>query len=592
MDLDQPLGSGRITPQPYRLSVSPQPDTPVASKQTQISLRGVPREAIASVVVRGSVSGLHEGKLEPYSEAIGASFIPANEFASGERVDVSLRYFTGKTPRTVDYSFWVDEKLPPYRYPKGSSSQAKPEEERFRPHSFISEPSLHPPAVKIEVDRQRSAKGRIFLTPLSLKEDEQFGPLIIDNAGQPVWFATNEGEAAVNLHVQHYEGRPVLTWWQGEFSKKVGMGRGVGIICNNRYEKIATINAGNGYLTDLHDFVIGPRNTAFVTIFAPKKWDLSPFGGPKEGVAFDSVIQEIDIKTGLIVWEWHALGHIDPADSYARLKKRKGRWEAFDPYHINSIDVAKDGSLLVSMRNTWGLYNINRETGQILWTLGGKRSTFALGKGADFAWQHDARFRNGSKSLISLFDNEADPGVLQRRSRVELISLDFKKQRASLVRDYAPKDTMLAGSQANAQLLPNGNYFAGWGALPYFMEFSPSGEVIFKGRASANVFSYRAYRAHWKGEPTYPPKLAIKSAGSQTTAYVSWNGATMVDRWRVLSGNSPTSLHPLVTAKKVGFETAIAIQHPSSRFLAVQALGRAGRVIGTSRVVQLGSMRP
>ena len=63
--------------------------------------------------------------------------------------------------------------------------------------------------------------------------------------------------------------------------------------------------------------------------------------------------------------------------------------------------------------------------------------------------------------------------------------------------------------------------------------------------------------------------------------YASWNGATDVSRWRVLGGSDRNSVSPITSAGWTGFETSIAT-HSNDRYFAVQAIGRAGNVLGTS----------
>jgi len=56
---------------------------------------------------------------------------------------------------------------------------------------------------------------------------------------------------------------------------------------------------------------------------------------------------------------------------------------------MNSISIAPDRNLIVSMRNTSATYKIDRRSGQVIWRLGGKDSSFALPPGTGTAFQHD-----------------------------------------------------------------------------------------------------------------------------------------------------------------------------------------------------------
>ena len=82
----------------------------------------------------------------------------------------------------------------------------------------------------------------------------------------------------------------------------------------------------------------------------------------------DSVVQEIDIKTGLVLFEWHALDHVALSESYKYTANQPGH--VVDPYHLNSISLDRAGNVIVSMRNTSAIYKIDRRTGRVIWRLG------------------------------------------------------------------------------------------------------------------------------------------------------------------------------------------------------------------------------
>jgi hypothetical protein len=55
-----------------------------------------------------------------------------------------------------------------------------------------------------------------------------------------------------------------------------------------------------------------------------------------------------------------------------------------------------------------------------------------------------------------------------------------------------------APSQGNAQTTRDGSLFVGWGALPYFSEFDPSGHLTLNAEFPTGVNTYRAYLLPWK----------------------------------------------------------------------------------------------
>jgi Arylsulfotransferase (ASST) len=284
--------------------------------------------------------------------------------------------------------------------------------------------------------------------------------------------------------------------------------------------------------------------------------------------------------TGLVMFEWHAFGHVALNNSYSRPPHTARPWDYF---HINSIslDPGGDGDFIVSARNTWAAYEIDHVSGAVLWRLGGKRPSFKMGAGTGTAWQHDVRWQ--PDRTLTIFDNGAVPKV-HSQSRIIRERIDWRHHKVKLVSRYVRSPGRLAGSQGNAQLLPDGNSFVGWGESPYFTEFSAAGQVLFEGRLPFPGESYRAYRFPWSATPAAPPSIAVRTSGATSIVYASWNGATEVSAWRVLGGATPATLTPVATVATSGFETAISVPSNSADF-AVQALDGSGQVLGTSPTV-------
>jgi hypothetical protein len=354
----------------------------------------------------------------------------------------------------------------------------------------------------------------------------------------------------------------VLTWWRGRASH--GKGEGNYAIVDASYRPVARVRPGNGLVGDIHEFLITKRDTALMTIFHRVRVN---------GIlVFEGALQEVDIATGRVLFEWHSIGQVALRESYEQRPRKASI--PYDYFHINSIDVDTDGNLLVSARNTHTVYKIDRRTGRIIWRLGGKRSDFVFGPGARFAWQHDAR--RLPDGTMSLFDNEAAPQV-GPQSRVIVLRLDLRRRGATLVRSFAHRPPLLAVDQGNAQRLPDGHFIVGWGHQPYVTEFSALGRTLFDLRFEQGSDSYRAYRFPWVGRPRDRPAVAVDAR----TAYVTWNGATDVVAWRVVAGGRE------LRVPKRGFETAIHLPKHIRR-LEIEALDARGNVIGTSSPVDAG----
>ncbi|HEY5260696.1 MAG TPA: arylsulfotransferase family protein, partial [Solirubrobacteraceae bacterium] len=302
------------------LSVSPLPGTMVAAPTAQISLLGAPLSEISGVSVTGSHTGSHTGRLIAYSQGDGASYVPRRPFSAGEHVTVRGTLHLPAGSRRFAFAFTVADEDPLPAHTARYTPSASPAVQRFH-----SRPDLRAPTVHVNIPATNSAApGDIFVAAYS-SSNGPGGPMIFQDNGQLVWFKPLPLKiSATNLQVQHYQGRPVLTWWQGHVLPQ-GFGEGREVIDNTAYRQIAVVHAANGLRADLHDFQITSRGTALLSAYDPVHCDLAPVGGPRNGAINDGVYQEIDLKTELVRREWHALDHVPISDSYPKVQAGEAR---------------------------------------------------------------------------------------------------------------------------------------------------------------------------------------------------------------------------------------------------------------------------
>jgi hypothetical protein len=561
------------------VSVFPPDGTVTASPATEISFRGVSKERLGPVRVSGAQTGGHSGLMMAHQDGQGVSFVPDAPFAPGEEVTVSAGI-----PLSRKVSGELDFQVAIPRLPSPPPDERVTDSPVVAPHAFRSRPDLAPPVIEVLTDAGDTAPGLMFLAPRI--ENGQSGVMIADANGEPVWFLApdidyNEG---LDFKVQEYRGQPVLTWWEG--AKPTGYGLGHYLIYNTAYEQVAAVQVGNGYHgVDLHELVITRRDTAIIGVYNAVEWDLTPYGGPAKAAVLDQVVQEVEIGTGRVLLEWHALDHIAIDESYRGVPKSPDT--LYDYVHLNSIDEDEDGNIFISCRHLHSIVKFDRATGEIMWRLNGKASDFEVGEGAGFAYQHDARtVTNGQ---LSLLDNGTDSPNADTISRGIMLDLDLDAMTAALVHEYPHPTAGTAFNQANLQVLPNGNAFIGWGPAPEFSEFGPEGDLRFNARLPEGGQSYRAFRFPWVGNPAAGPDVATApAAGNTVTVYASWNGATEVAHWRVLAGPDPEGLRLVRTAPRDGFETAMTVQATEPN-VAVEAVDRSGQVLGRSEVVSFGA---
>jgi hypothetical protein len=555
----------------------PAPGTVAAPRGTEISIRGVAPDAVGPVTVTGSVTGEHAGTLEPHSDGRGASFVPARTFRPGERVTVRTMLAVRRA-REGDFSFRILRGE--FETGRGGSDRAVPRPRAGTYHAYRSDPSLKAPRLSVNLRRPGRAPGYLVLnTGWDEDRPRPEGLLIADDRGRPVYFKQRTAERKIfDVAVQRYQGRPVLTYWEGRFA--AGWGYGDYVVLDESYREILRVEAKGGYRADIHDMRITPQDTVLVQSYNRVRHDMTAVGGPRNGVLLDNIIQEIDPATGRLLFEWHSLGVIGLRES----RDRPRRGEPFDYFHLNSMDVGPDGDILISARNTCAVYEIDRTTGAVNWRLGGKRSDFRLDRGSRFCRQHDARWV--SDGVMTIFDNHVDSPRDRGQSRAIKLAVDERRRSVRLLRGYKHPGRPAAPHKGGTRVLPNGNVLVAWGAVPVITEFTRRGRMVFNARfAGATDGSYRALRTDWVGRPTTDPAVAAESRGDRVAVWASWNGATEIARWDVLAGPSPDALTRIGGAAPSGFETAFVVpgQHA---YVAVQALDASGAVLGTSRAVQ------
>jgi len=367
-------------------------------------------------------------------------------------------------------------------------------------------PTAPPPVTILTTASKNSAAGGdFFISPYGDQTTYANGPEILSPSGKVLWFrAVPVGQEASDFRVQTYHGEPVLTWWQG--TGLGGLSQGTDYIYNDHYQQIATVNAGNGYSADGHEFLITPWNTALILSYTTATANLTSIGGPADQTVIDGIVQEIDIKTGKVLFQWNSAGHVPYSESEQPLPASAST--PWDWFHINAVKVADNGTLLIDARDAWTVYDVSLRTGQINWQLGGKDSTFteaaAPGQELDnaneiFAWQHDPQ--QVGPDTYTFFDNESAGTPELSTSREVTVKLSFRTRVATLVSSIDQPEGLVAASQGNAQTTPARDVVVGWGALPYFSEFSSSGALLFNAEFPAGVNTYRAYQFPW---PPWP----------------------------------------------------------------------------------------
>lgn len=413
---------------------------------------------------------------------------------------------------------------------------------------------------------------------------------IFKNDGQLVWWHKSQAPITQNPTVVRYAGQSYLAVWSGRWGTNHGYGLGSVTLFDEHYHRAGVVTAGPPYPPDAvdgHEFRITPQGDALIGIYDPVKVRID---GHLETV-LQYVVQEVSlvrthsgIRTGRVLFSWSSLRHVPLSASRIPYPGHG----VDDYFHGNSIAQDSDGNLLVSSRNTWGIYKINAKTGRTMWQLGARGDPRLK---SFWCYQHDIDALGDG--LYSLYDDGGSgPGCALGRTEHPARGIIFRVRTSDhhvgvkLIRAYVhqpPVDSFYTGS---VQVLPNGHVLIDWGSTRDVSEVNAAGQTVRSLMLSQE--SYRAFQAPWDGQPTAPPSVAAASGTSGTRVWASWNGSTQTGAWRVLAGAHASHLVVVVRShRKTGFETMVLLKH-RYREVAVQALGSRGEILGTSEVVSPG----
>lgn len=420
------------------------------------------------------------------------------------------------------------------------------------------------------------------------------GAGIFQDNGDLVWWMATGNAKDHDLSVVRYHGRSYIALWTGKAPGAGSYGMGSVTLYDQHYRVAGQIKIGNAYGAhgiDLHEFQLTPEGDALVGSYTPRWMSVH---GRREWVLgylvekWSLVEDASGIHTGRLLFAWNALNDVPVTDSHLPDPGARGLWDYF---HGNGITEAPDGDLLVSARNTWGIYEINARRGtrgfdHVYWQVGAVHDSRL---GEPWCYQHDiAAMGHGVYSLYD--DGGTGPGCVPKSSqhpaRGLVFSVDTSRRpvRAHLIRAYTHAPSIYSGFTGSMQMLANQDALVDWADHPEITEFDSTGGDV-NMDLSLSGWSYRGLRFAWDGQPLQPPAIAAQRTGVGTSVSASWNGSTEVAAWQVLGGPDASHLTPVGSpVGKGGFETTISLSGQYAS-LAAEALSAQGAVLGTSNPV-------
>ncbi|PYH43073.1 arylsulfotransferase [Aspergillus saccharolyticus JOP 1030-1] len=493
-----------------------------------------------------------------------------------------------------------------------------------RPHLEYHSSTEFSPLLQVNVwdaDNISDTGSHIFLRHDGNDSSPLSSPLILDSHDLSAVYMNRSFKNVFGTRVQENRGKKYLTFWGGD--KGDGIGDGYGLAYDETYRLAYKISAQNIQVhSDLHEFAFTGNGTALVTgvdKIRPWRSELpAEWRTPERFEVLNAVFQEIDLETNDVLFDWRALDHINPMESF------EPRGSGWDAYHLNSIQKTKAGNYLISIRHMHAIYLIDGKTGAIIWTLGGPHNDFVelpAAEGVDasaqpiltMGWQHHARYVPGTEeSQMTFFDNHVkvtSHGQCDSdcsRGLHIAINDTASPPTVRLLAEFQHPSQLQAQSQGSVQPLSPGtddlgNVFIGWGRCPSFTEHSSSGETVLDVQFSPwhsddipdALDNYRAYKMDWSATPWWDPQIAPRmNAQGELVVYASWNGATEVKTWvvRGASDDLPDQKGQiLAVSRRTGFETKLVVGSTDWQYIWAEAVDNLGNVLGWSEAVDLNT---
>jgi len=512
--------------------ISPKNNSILVSLQTNIILKSPVNIDISSLsqnefYVTGNKSGNHSGVVKLSDDNKTVLFFPAKPFLPDENVSVTInpgiKTVNGSKFAKLTFQF----KTTPLPHPINADSLiALDEEQTYNPpiNSQYSNQSTNIDTLpadfpKISVDSiNNPADEKIFLANNSRTPDNSIGSylMILNNDGSPVQYKKLP-RTGVLFKVEA----------NGDVSYNL-QGDGTRIILDTTLTPIDTFQCGNGYRANGHDFELLPNGHALLMASDAQPIDMSKIvpGGNPDAIVTGNVVQELDAQRN-VIFQWRTWDYLPITDSYFDLTAKD-----IDLIHANALDMDKDGNILFSLRHLSAIVKINRQTGDVMWILGGKENQFSFineheaNSPTYFSYQHDIHvLPNGN---ITLFDNGNQHNPLYSRG-VEY-KLDENNKTATLVWEYRHNPDIYARAKGSVQRLTNGNSIICWGSAggngtPAFTEVhsdnSMAMELFFP-----SGHAYRVYKFPWVSQQPAASVIQYEVLQGNTYSFNDLNDST------------------------------------------------------------------
>lgn len=300
------------------------------------------------------------------------------------------------------------------------------------------------------------------------------GPVIVDNTGRVVWYASLPN-GVLNSFQAHEDGSYTILGARDS----VGLFR----VLNDLGEEIGQIGCV-GFETRFHDLRILAESDYWISCNDTRTMDLSSMGGVDTAQVTATVIQHVS-PNGALLFEWKAFDHFAITD--LELGGRIGPNVNFT--HGNGIEFDADGNLLLSFRSLNEITKVNATTGDVMWRFGGIRNQFTLVNDSKGSFEQQHGLRRSGPGQIQFLDNANGPP-----SRFVRYLIDEATMTATLVLDFRDAPDTWTTVGGSTQYYDNGHGLVSFGRAGRVVEVDAAGNRAWELTGIDSVYVFRAQR--------------------------------------------------------------------------------------------------
>ncbi|RPI02653.1 MAG: T9SS C-terminal target domain-containing protein [Calditrichaeota bacterium] len=574
-----PMVYGRL-PAGYQY-ISPLPNASHVSPHATILFRlrsEKPSQIInlnSCVIMQGSKSGRYTCRISTASDHQTVICRPDLPFSPGEKVTVNIRpqfepeVKAGAKP--IEFELTISNDL---------SRGAEKSEQKSAPAAFSSASGsngstsrvaakIFPNGVSVPANfpefkvtvAEEPFRGHLFLSTI----EKNNWAIIFDPDGYPCWY--------LNTPYPRYDLKLQDNSWITMFvQKEEGRSFGSGFIAlDHTLTEVDSFYADGGYETDYHELKLLDGGNYLLLGTREERVDLSGLfpGGNTDAIVRESAIQEFT-ATGEMIFLWRAWDHFDITD----LEIENIYLPAIRFPHMNALDIDQDGHILLSSRHLSEITKINRQTGEIIWRLGGAHNqfTFINDPLAGFSGQHDVHALGNGRYLLFDNGNLHQPPV----SRAVEYELDTDKMTATLVWQFRDTPDKYSSWMGNAQRLPNGNTLINWSRreFPKPTEVTPEGKKVFEMEFPDQINCYRIFRFDWQGEAR-KPYLMAEPYDDHVTLLFNKFGDRDIQYYKIYADERPQPTTVVDTSRQ-SQKTLFGLTNKRNYYFRVTAVDTAG----------------